>query len=40
MESVLFAAPAKVRLVDPDRVLEGCGWEHYGRTDRYVSPAG
>jgi tRNA pseudouridine38/39 synthase len=40
VEAVLFAALAKARLVDPERGLEGCGWERCGRTDRGVSGAG
>ncbi|KAH9953603.1 pseudouridine synthase [Russula dissimulans] len=40
VEGVLFAAFAKARLVDPERGLEGCGWERCGRTDRGVSAAG
>ncbi|KAF8323213.1 tRNA pseudouridine synthase [Clavulina sp. PMI_390] len=40
VESVLFGALAKARLVDPDAGLEGCGWSRCGRTDRGVSAAG
>ena len=40
VESVLFAALAKARLVDAEGGLEGCGWERCGRTDRGVSAAG
>ena len=40
VEGVLFAALAKARLVDPERGLDGCGWERCGRTDRGVSAAG
>ncbi|KAF8326398.1 pseudouridine synthase [Cantharellus anzutake] len=40
VESVLFNALAKARLVDPAAGLEGCGWSRCGRTDRGVSAAG
>ena len=40
VESVLFAALAKCRLVDADAGLDGCGWSRCGRTDRGVSAAG
>ncbi|EGO20196.1 hypothetical protein SERLADRAFT_363593 [Serpula lacrymans var. lacrymans S7.9] len=40
VEEVLFNAFAKTRLVDPDKGLDGCGWERCGRTDRGVSAAG
>ncbi|KZP30026.1 pseudouridine synthase [Athelia psychrophila] len=40
VEEVLFQALAKVRLVDPDAGLDGCGWDRCGRTDRGVSAAG
>ena len=40
VESVLFAALAKCRLVDADGGLESCGWSRCGRTDKGVSAAG
>ncbi|KAK7435910.1 pseudouridine synthase deg1 [Stygiomarasmius scandens] len=40
VESVLFDALAKARLIDPSAGPEGCEWEKCGRTDRGVSAAG
>lgn len=40
VEGVLFDAFAQVRLIDPEKGFEGCGWERCGRTDRGVSGAG
>lgn len=40
VESVLFAALVKCRLVDAGAGLDGCGWSRCGRTDRGVSAAG
>jgi tRNA pseudouridine38/39 synthase len=40
VESVLFAALSKCRLVDVDAGLEGCRWSRCGRTDKGVSAAG
>ncbi|THV02664.1 tRNA pseudouridine synthase [Dendrothele bispora CBS 962.96] len=40
VESVLFDALVKARLIDPAAGPEGCDWEKCGRTDRGVSAAG
>lgn len=40
VESVLFDALVKSKLIDPDAGFDGCGWEKCGRTDRGVSAAG
>lgn len=40
VEGVLFDAFSQIRLVDPQKGFEGCGWERCGRTDRGVSGAG
>ncbi|GBE87086.1 tRNA pseudouridine(38/39) synthase [Sparassis crispa] len=40
VESVLFDALVRTRLVDPKGGFTGCGWEKCGRTDRGVSAAG
>jgi tRNA pseudouridine38/39 synthase len=40
VESVLFDALAKARLVEKDAGFDGCEWEKCGRTDRGVSAAG
>lgn len=40
VEGVLFDALAHLKLIDPEKGFEGCGWEKCGRTDRGVSAAG